>query len=304
MIKNINEHIRSLDKYTVFEFKMMKKAYELYKLYDINDISILKDIESNINLVESKYHRITITEDNTIKETSIDESLDNDIEKLYYQKIYEIIVQMGREIGNVSDEEKIKWIYNYVFNMKYAAIPPGCSYNQGGVTRYNTDNANKKVTRNGQIVSKDSIVVGKEFSGVFSKYNLAFSREREGLCGAKSVFLEDLLDFCLNDKNYCISVDGVHMGVSHGWNAIINRNGVFHLDASNNWHGKSNQYLTFEGALGQRWRSYSTPRTVYNTKHFPKIKLINSDEMNTMLNDASNQRNREPLPFHNYKNPY
>lgn len=296
LITNINQYIEKSEKYSTNELNILKKIYKLHQVYDISDREILISINENIARVQANRKTLQISGNvNKVSNENDDEMMEQ-IEKLYYQKVYEIIVQMGNEIGNATDEEKIRWIYNYVLNLKYASIPNGCLYSAGGVTRYDTTPAARKINRLGQIVSLNSSEVGKRFEGVFSKYNLVFSNEREGLCGAKSGLIEDLCDFCLNKRNYCIAVNGIHMGVAHGWNAIINANGVYHFDASKNWHGKEIQYLTSESELKHKWPSYNTNRIVYNYTSFHKISIVDTDEV-IRLNHRDNRQN-ESVDFH------
>lgn len=276
----VNQFIEQDEMSTTIKLNILKTIYKLHHVYDIGDTDLLNSINNNMERVERNRKKIKVLNRSDVPRNEDDTELDEHIEKLYYQKIYEIVLEMKRQLGDASDTDIFKWIFDYVFSLKYPSIPTGCASRVDGVTYYDSSRVSKKINSFGKIIPLNSYENGKVFDGIFSKYNLVFSNEKEGLCGAKSALVEDLCDFALNKKNFCIRVRGIHMSVMHGWNALINRNGVYHFDASCNWHGKKNQYFTAEGDLSRKWPDYSTDRIVYNLEAFSDTKVVSnsSDE--------------------------
>lgn len=273
----VNQYIEE-DKFcSPKRLNILKTICKLYQAYGISDDDLLVSINNNIERVKNNKKSIKVLSvfDNSRLESNPE--LDEVIEKLYYEKVYEIVLEMERQIGNASDTDIFKWVFDYVFGLRYASIPAGCASRIDGVTLYDSSRLSKKITSSGKMVPLNSSEEGKIFDGIFSKYNLVFSNEREGLCGAKNALVEDLCDFALNKKNFCVCVRGIHMNVMHGWNALINSNGVYHFDASCNWHGKKNQYFTAESDLERKWPDYSTGGVVYNVNAFSNTTVVNNN---------------------------
>lgn len=220
-----------------------KKIKQLCNEYISDDIELLGKVDKIYNLLKGRVSLLNIQTDDEVveKKPNVDFELYKDVQKLYYKKIYEIYLQMSNELGkDATDEEKIRWIYDYVLSLEYS-FPKEGEYVRTKTGFQYLDC--KKITRDGKVYPINSIVYGFPYCGNGSKYNLVFSKERNGTCCAFSRFLEDLCDFSLSRKNYCVSVTGMHCNVPHEWNAIINRQGIFYLDASKDWHGIENQYM-------------------------------------------------------------
>lgn len=259
---------------------------KLCNIYNITDFIIISKIKTN--LAKIKKQKINNTQKATSQEEDSTAENDLDINKLYFENIYRIILLMNSQIGDISDEEKIKWVYDYVFDMKYAEIPTDSINRNKDFTSYNPAAAAKKITKSGNVVPLN--FVGKKFNGVYSKYNLIFAKEKSGLCGAKADLIVDILDFCLTNNNFCIDISGIHTHCTHAWNAIINANGAYHFDASKNWHDKAKQYLTHQNNLRELWRSYKVQEkeTLHNTDYF----LSQKDNTASTAEEQPNNKHR------------
>ena len=255
---------------------MYKKIIELstYLKNPNNEISeIIKLSQEELNAIEEEKHknRLKLTIVNSIdEEEKLNIRLTKEekikVNEYYYQRIIAIIEQMNRELKeNSSDNDKISWIYNYVYDIPF--------FDNYGIYR----------DENGVLIpekAKENYINEYEHFkfGVFDKQNLVLNKEKTGVCSAKAEFFKDLCDFaCLNDS-YCTTVSGIHMGVRHEWNAILNKKGVFYIDSSRAWHGKNSkiiQFMVTRDELKNKLVGYRDYKEVEYEYIIPRLSILN-----------------------------
>ena len=248
VLKNVEEEFRHLEE---------------QKNERISNVGNLKVVSVNNNLPLPRDK----TEEEKREEAALKEE-EIKVKELYFQRVTKIIDKMNKEIGeNAQDNEKLKWIYKYVWD-----IPFDHSYGLYKDKEYGT--LRPDLARINAVNSYNRCKFG-----IFDKENLLLAKEKTGVCIAMAGLFEDLCAFAGLKKAYCGTVNGKHEGVKHTWNYVVNENGVFYLDASEAWHKPpvdsfKIQFMATPYDLAHVLFSYRDYKEVEYEYVPPKIKVV------------------------------
>jgi len=191
-----------------------------------------------------------------------------EVRRLYYREVLKQVKRMNYDIGiNASDDEKIKWIYNYLID-----IPFDFSY-----ARYK---------RNGKIeptLAPQTYIAGYPNYPInmYSEEIILLTEKPKAVCRAFGHLFRDLCVFADLKNTYCGFIDGKHFGEGHEWNVIYKPNGIYMCDTSNLWENKNDKYSQFMipyERFKRDFKSYKTDSELQHVLHLDK--KLNRDNDN------------------------
>jgi len=207
------------------------------------------------------------------------------VNRRYYNEILCIINQMNTTLSSdCPDTLKIKWLYNYVYNLKF-------DHNYG---RYRTSGV-----LNPDLATENYFSDAEQIKfGIFDKYNLVFGN-KIGVCTAHAQLFSDLCLFAGLKNDVILPIYGNHCGEGHAWNYSINSAGtIFYFDASFGWHQNNSQNIQYR--LPERytisennimicgWNGYipkASELSFVSSKYRKQVKeMINQRKQNNLVN--------------------
>ena len=231
-IINLNKKCKMFPKQKMEIYEKIKSLSVYLKDPSGDLISIVNDAKDSIKKYENDRKSVYIPKSKNDKH---DEPIENDkekeverieINKIYLEQICKIIEAMYKDLGEVaSDNDKLAWIYKYVFEIPF-----------------------------------NHSAAGEDLLKKYNKKSKYFSQKKAEESYSMAGTFKDLCDFACLDNTYCSIVKGKHKDIMFFWNVILTPKGLYYCDASGPWNGEGSfekQFMLTPKELKTKVKGYS-----------------------------------------------